>query len=247
QSTSATKALLYDTTGALLDKVAIEHRQIYPQPGYVEHDAEEIWTNTLEAIGKLKLDDLLCLSITNQRETIVVFERGTGKPLHNAIVWQCRRGDPICAKLAGHADLVARKTGLKIDTYFSASKLTWLIRNNPALARKLAEGEALIGTIDTYLIYRLTNGRVFATDHTNASRTLLFDINRLGWDEELSALFQVPMRALADVRSSTAHFGETNLSGQLARRIPICGVMGDSQASLFAHRSFTSGAAKVTL
>jgi glycerol kinase len=256
QSTSATKALLYDArAGALVDKASVEHRQIYPQPGWVEHDAEEIWANTLAVVRSLvarhpgTADDLACLSITNQRETIVVFDRATGRPLHNAIVWQCRRGDPICAELtrAGHGDLVARKTGLKIDTYFSASKLTWLVRNRPDLGRKLAEGEALIGTIDAYLIYRLTGGRVFATDQTNASRTLLFDIERLRWDEELCGLFGVPVRALPEVRDSTAAFGETTLDGLARKPIPIRGVMGDSQAALFAHRCFRPGTAKVTV
>jgi glycerol kinase len=245
QSTSATKALLYDTAGRLLDKSSIEHRQIYPQPGWVEHDAEEIWSNTLAVLGRLRLSaDPLCLSVTNQRETIVVFDRATGKPLHNAIVWQCRRGDPICAEFSAHGETVTRKTGLKIDTYFSASKLTWLIRNRPDIVRKLADGDALIGTIDTYLIYRLTGGKTFATDHTNASRTLLFDISNLKWDEELCELFGVPMRALPQVRDSTARFGVAKIPG---REIPICGVMGDSQASLFAHRCFAPGSAKVTL
>jgi glycerol kinase len=249
QSTSATKALLYNSTGQLLRKTSIEHRQIYPQPGWVEHDAEEIWRNTIEVIKQLKPNDAACLSITNQRETIVVFDRATGKPLHNAIVWQCRRGDPICAELsrAGFGEMVTRKTGLKIDTYFSASKLTWLMRNQPEIAKKLTNGEALIGTIDAYLIYRLTNGKVFATDHTNASRTLLFDITKLKWDEELCGIFEVPMGALPEVRESTAKFGETNLGGVLSQPIPICGVMGDSQASLFAHRCFKPGMAKVTL
>ncbi|HEX3357156.1 MAG TPA: glycerol kinase GlpK [Tepidisphaeraceae bacterium] len=249
QSTSATKALLYDTTGKLLEKASIEHRQIYPQPGWVEHDAEEIWRNTFDAIAKLKPSDPACLSITNQRETIVIFDRATGKPLHNAIVWQCRRGDPICAELkhAGHDEIVSRKSGLKIDTYFSASKLTWLMRNQPEIAKKLKSGEALIGTIDAYLIYRLTNGKVFATDHTNASRTLLLDISSLKWDEELCRMFEVPMGALPEVRESTARFGETDLNGLLSKPIPICGVMGDSQASLVAHRCFEPGMAKVTL
>ncbi|WP_428937380.1 FGGY family carbohydrate kinase [Fontivita pretiosa] len=255
QSTSATKALLYDTDGNLLEKVSIEHRQIYPEPGLVEHDAEQIWQNTLAAMRGLlqqvasRAGEIAGLSITNQRETFVVFDRATGQPLHNAIVWQCRRGDPICAELkqAGHEPLVARKTGLKIDTYFSASKLAWLIRHRPQIGTRLASGEALFGTIDTYLIYRLTNGQVFATDHTNASRTLLFDIGRLAWDEELCSLFGVPMRALPQVRDSTARFGTTDLHGLLDRQIPICGVMGDSQASLFAHRCFSPGMAKVTL
>src|SRR5262249_42507499 len=148
------------------------------------------------------------LSLTNQRETFVVFDRATGRPLHNAIVWQCRRGDPICRRLAdaGHGPTVRDKTGLKIDTYFSASKLAWLVRERPDLAARLAAGDALFGTIDAYLIYRLTGGAVFATDHTNASRTLLFDVRRLRWDEGLCGLFDVPVRALPEVRESAAGF-----------------------------------------
>src|SRR5688572_12886637 len=255
QSTSATKALLYDQAGRLLHKSSLEHRQIYPKPGWVEHDADKIWRNTLAAVGGVvqhldgRENDLSHLSITNQRETVVVFERGTGKPLHNAIVWQCRRGDPVCRELVdrGCGDLVTRKTGLKIDAYFSASKLAWLIGNRRDIARKLADGHALIGTIDAYLVYRLTGGRVFATDHTNASRTLLFDIATLRWDDELCALFDVPTRALPEVRDSTGSFGETDAGGQIPDRVPICGVMGDSQASLFAHRCMTPGMAKVTI
>jgi glycerol kinase len=253
QSTSATKALLFDTAGALIDKSSFDHKQIYPKPGWVEHDAGEIWRNTLAVIKSLlghhpqKARELLCLSITNQRETIVIFDRATGAPLHNAIVWQCCRGGEICAELSAHNDFVTRTTGLKIDTYFSASKLTWLIRNHPEIAERLANGEALIGTIDTYLIYRLTGGKVFATDHTNASRTLLYDIEKLRWSEKLCEIFSVPMPALPEIRDCSANFGETNLGGLLSREIPICGVMGDSQAALFAQQCFTPGAAKVTI
>jgi glycerol kinase len=168
--------------------------------------------------------------------------------LHNAIVWQDRRGDPICRRLEGdgHGPTVRGKTGLKIDTYFSASKLAWLVEEHPDLAARLAGGEALIGTMDTYLIYRLTGGAVFATDHTNASRTLLFDIRRLRWDEALCALFGVPPRALAEVRESAAEFGATDVEGSLPARVPIRGVMGDSQASLFAQRCFQPGMTKAT-
>jgi glycerol kinase len=254
QSTSATKALLFTPGGDLLDKTSLDHRQFYPQPGWVEHDAEEIYTNTLHAIHTLLAqnpqakDDLLCLSITNQRETIVIFEKNTGKPLYHAMVWQCRRGDPICAALVaqGYGDTVQQKTGLKIDTYFPASKLKWLFDHEPEIKARVQRGEALIGTIDTYLIYRLTGDAVFATDHTNASRTLLFHIADLHWDDDLCALFDVPIAALPDVRESSARFGTTDLDGALDHPIPICGVMGDSQAALFAERCFYPGMAKVT-
>jgi glycerol kinase len=254
QSTSATKALLFDAAGRALDREARDHAHHYPQPGWVEHDAEEIWQNTLTVLRTLlarnsaKAAEIAALSITNQRETIVVFERGTGRPLHRALVWQDRRGDPLCRMHveAGCEALVHARTGLKIDGYFSASKLQWLVHNHPGLKAKLADGSALIGTIDAYLVYRLTGGKVFATDTTNASRTLLYDIGRLAWNDELCALWEVPRRALPEVRDCSASFGETTLDGALAKPLPICGVMGDSQASLFAQRCYAPGAAKVT-
>lgn len=254
QSTSATKAVLFDTRGKVLDKASRNHRQIYPQPGWVEHDPEEIWQNVLAAIREVAkrnpkiFSQLTALSLTNQRETVLIFDRTTGKPLHHALVWQDRRGDAICAKLTeqGHDNFVRQKTGLKIDTYFSASKIQWLITNQPKLAAKLRDGSAVIGTIDSYLIHRLTGGKVFATDFTNASRTLLFDIGKLRWDEKLCRLFSVPTRALPEVRESAAQFGETDAAGILPKRVPIVGVMGDSQASLFAQRCFRPGTAKAT-
>ena len=254
QSTSATKAVLFDATGKVLDQASRDHRQIYPQPGWVEHDAEEIWRNVLAVIREItgrnrkKLGQLTCLSLTNQRETVLVFDRKTSKPLHNAIVWQCRRGDAICRRLnaQGHDALIRRKTGLKIDTYFSASKLRWLVEEKPEITAKLRNGSAVIGTIDAYLVHRLTGGKVFATDSTNASRTLLFDISKLQWDESLCKLFKVPVKALPEVRESSARYGETDVDGMLPRPVPICGVMGDSQAALFAQRCFQPGTAKAT-
>ena len=267
QSTSATKALLFDEQGSLLDQASQEHHPHYPKPGWVEHDAEEIYQNLLKAAREvlernpLHSQELLCLSITNQRETVVIFERGSGKPLYPAIVWQCRRGAAVCEALAaeGHAPLIRQRTGLKVDTYFSASKLRWLIEadegaassetaaSSPDLARRLQEGSALIGTIDVYLVYRLTGGQVFAGDSTNASRTLLYDIRQLRWDEDLCELFKVPLGALPEIRESSAQFGATTLEGLLPRPLPIVGVMGDSQAALFAQRCYSSGSAKVTL
>lgn len=252
QSTSATKALLFDAGGRTLDRESREHQQLYPQPGWVEHDAGEIWANTLAVLKALlarqsgRTGEIAALSITNQRETIVVFDRATGEPLAPAIVWQCRRGEALCAAARDQESLVHRATGLKIDPYFSASKLQWLVRNRPDLRARLADGSAVIGTIDAYLIHRLTGGKVFATDSTNASRTLLFNLTRLRWDETLCALWEVPWRALPEVRESSAHFGDTTLGGLLAKPLPIRGVMGDSQASLLAQGCVTPGSAKVT-
>jgi glycerol kinase len=254
QSTSATKAVLFDHAGAVVDKTSREHRQIYPQPGWVEHDAEEIWQNAVAVVQELahRQRDTVALAaglaITNQRETFVIFERETGRPLTNAIVWQCRRGDVVCRDLsiAGRDELVRRKTGLKLDTYFSGPKLKQLLQNRSDLRDQLARGEALFGTIDSYLVYRMSGGRVFATDPTNASRTLLYDVSAQGWDAELAELFGVPLPALAEVRESTATFGETDIGGALPKKMPICGVMGDSQASLFAQGCYEPGSAKAT-
>jgi glycerol kinase len=254
QSTSATKAVLFDAAGSVVDRTSREHRQIYPQPGWVEHDAEDIWQNTLAVLQEVALrqrdrwTDVVGLSIANQRETFVVFERGSGRPLHNAIVWQCRRGEPVCHALrnAGSEETILAKTGLKLDTYFSASKLKWLIDHRPDIAAKLHTGEAVVGTIDAYLAYRLTEGATFATDPTNASRTLLYDARALRWDGELCELFGVPPQALPEVRESFCRFGETDADGALPARLPICGVMGDSQASLFAQRCYKPGMAKAT-
>ncbi|MEZ6075576.1 MAG: glycerol kinase GlpK [Pirellulaceae bacterium] len=250
QSTSATKALLFNASWELVSKASKDHRQIYPQPGWVEHDAEEIWLNTLAVVKEVVSGrpQPTRLSISNQRETVVVFDRATGKPLHNAIVWQCRRGDAICSQLkADHQDAsVRRKSGLVIDTYFPASKVRWLIENVPEIKQALADGTALVGTVDTYLIYRLTNGQVFATDHTNACRTLLYDIQQLDWSESLCELFHVPLSALAEIRDSNTSFGTTDVAGALDSPIPIRGVMGDSQASLFAMGCHSVGDTKVT-
>jgi glycerol kinase len=254
QSTSATKAVLFDAAGQVVERAARDHRQIYPQPGWVEHDAKEIWQNALAVIRDIvgrqadKFNGVAGLAITNQRETFIVFDRRTGEPLHNAIVWQCRRGEPICQQLrdAGHEELIRGKTGLRLDTYFSGSKLQWLIHERPDIGEKLQSGEALFGTIDAYLIYRLTGGEVFATDPTNASRTLLFDVGTLAWDDELCGLFDVPRRALPEVRESFARFGATDAGGVLPRPLPICGVIGDSQASLFAQRCYEPGSGKAT-
>jgi glycerol kinase len=250
QSTSATKALVFDIQGRLVDRFSVEHRPIYPKPGWVEHDAEVLWRNTQSVIQSAvaKYRDFICLSLTNQRETFVIFDRATGRPLHNAIVWQCRRGNEVCARLIrnGHGDLVSKKTGLKIDSYFSAPKLAILLRENPDLMSRIRTGEALFGTIDTYLLYRLTDCKTFATDSTNASRTLLFNINTLKWDQELCDLFDFPIGALPEVRDSFSHFGRCDAPA-LPARLPIAGVMGDSQAALFAHRCFKPGQAKVTI
>jgi glycerol kinase len=254
QSTSATKALLFTPEGRILDQESLPHEQIYPRAGWVEHNAGEIFDNVVKACNLLlqrhpaELNSLLGISITNQRETFVVFDRETGQPLYNAIVWQCRRGDQICQKLVedGKEQIVHGLTGLKIDTYFPASKLRWLLDTNPDLCDRIKEGSALFGTIDTYLVYRLTGGQVYATDHTNASRTLFYDIEKLAWNKDLCSVFGVKLGRLPEIRESADWYGDTDLAGTLNRRVPIYGVMGDSQAALFAQRCFAPGSGKVT-
>lgn len=254
QSTASTKALLFTADGKLIDKDSVPHDQIYPRAGWVEHDAQGIYDNVLKVTSIVlnrnqdKLQYLSALSITNQRETFVLFDRKTGKPLCNAIVWQCRRGDDFCQRLisAGKEDIVHRLTGLKIDTYFPASKLHWLLEDRPDLRAKLKDGSALFGTMDTYLIYRLTGGKVYAVDHTNASRTLFYNIEKLDWDQELCEIFELEFGQLPEIRESCALYGETDLAGTLDHNIPICGVIGDSQSALFAQRCFSIGDAKVT-
>ncbi len=254
QSTSATKAMLFSRDGKILDQETVSHNQIYPVPGWVEHDANQIYENTIKILKDLlakhqdQLSNILSLSITNQRETFVVFDRETGIPLSNAIVWQCRRGNDICQKLAaqGFEEVVHKKTGLKIDTYFPASKLKWLMESDSELYNRLKDGSALFGTIETYLIYRLTDGKVYATDHTNASRTLFYNIETLTWDNELIDIFDLEFGLLPNIYESANKFGETTIGGLLNVAIPICGVMGDSQAALFAQRCFEPGNSKVT-
>lgn len=253
QSTSATKALLFDSSGALLEKTALPHRQIYPAPGWVEHDADEIYANLLGALRQLleKRPDAagaVALSLANQRETFVIFDAATGRPLHNAVVWQCVSGEPVCRSLieAGHEARVHALTGLKIDTYFPASKIRRLLDERPNLREQLAAGTALFGTIDTYLVYRLTQGAVYATDHTNASRTLLYDIHTRAWSDELFAVFGIHAARRPQILESSASFGQTDLEGALVVPLPIRGIMGDSQGALFAQRCFTPGTAKVT-
>lgn len=253
QSTSATKALLVDDAGRVLGAASLSHEQFYPQAGWVEHDAEEIWQNTLAVLSELLKgwsgESPSFLSITNQRETIVVFDKESGRPLRPAIVWQCLRSQEICQDLraAGHEELIQKTTGLKLNPYFSGSKLAWLLEKEPETALALKTGRALVGTIDSYLIYRLTMGRVHATDPTNASRTLLMDLASQSWSDEMMSLMGVQADWLPEIRSCDAGFGATDLGGLLDLPIPICGVIGDAQGALLAQKCLEKGQAKATL
>lgn len=251
QSTSGTKGLLVNAEGRIVHQHWMGHEQIYPQPGWVEHDPEEIYQNVLktaEALLKqsgIASNAIAALSITNQRETVVVWDQTNSKPVYNAIVWQCMRGEKICTDLsnAGHEQEILKRTGLVVDPYFSASKIKWILDH---AAAEVDREKLLFGTIDSWLIWKLTDGRVHACDYSNASRTMLFNIQRLEWDQDIFDLLDIPLAMAPEVRSSNAEFGSTDLGGLLPRPVPICGVMGDSQAALFGQGCITPGSAKVT-
>jgi glycerol kinase len=247
QGTTSTRAMLFDRDGNPRAAHAVELRQIYPANGWVEHDAEEIWQATLACCKAVAGDaaDIAAIGITNQRETSVVWERATGAPIHNAIVWQDRRTADACRalKAKGLEPKVAAATGLLLDPYFSATKLAWILDHVPGARTRGARAELCFGTIDSWLIYKLTGGRVHATDVTNASRTMLLNLATLAWDDEMLALFDVPRAMLPDVRDSAGDFGETTVLG---RAIPILGVAGDQQAAAFGQACFKPGDVKST-
>ena len=254
QSTSATKAILFDEGCKLLGRVNVEHKQYYPQAGWVEHDAEEIYANAVEAIrGLMKLGlaeegASYSLAITNQRETVVVWNAETGKPISHAVVWQCQRGAEICRQLkeAGHEKTFLEKSGLLIDPYFSASGVKWLLDNVQGAREAAEKGQLRMGTIDSWLIWKLTGGEVHATDYTNASRTLLFNIHTLDWDEELCSLFTVPRTMLPKALPCDAVFGRTTIEGLFPEGIEIAGVLGDSHGALAGQMCFEAGMGKAT-
>ncbi len=253
QGTTSSRAILFNKKGDIVNIAQKEFQQIYPKSGWVEHDPQEIWSSQMavftEALAKskTKLESIKGIGITNQRETTVVWNRRTGEPIYNAIVWQDRRTADYCAKLIqdGHLDMVQEKTGLLIDSYFSATKIKWILDNVKG-ARKLAERKELaFGTIDSWLIWNLTNGEKHVTDVTNASRTMLYNINELKWDKELLELFEIPESLLPEVKSSSEVYGET--STELGSRpIPIAGIAGDQQAALFGQMCIKKGMAKNT-
>jgi glycerol kinase len=253
QGTSSSRSIVFDASGRIVAMAQREFRQIYPQPGWVEHDPKEIWTTQLatakEALAKagLKASDIASIGITNQRETTLVWNRRTGEPIHNAIVWQDRRAEPTCAALRaeGHEDTFRSKTGLIVDAYFSGTKLQWLL-DRVSGARAAAErGELAFGTIDTWLVWQLTGGAVHATDVSNAARTLMLDVHTNQWDDELLGLLKVPREVLPEVHPSSHIYGETR-SDILGGPIPIGGIAGDQQSALFGQACFHAGLAKNT-
>jgi glycerol kinase len=251
QSTSATKALLFAENGDLAGRSSVEHQQYYPQPGWVEHDPEEIFKNTIIAIRKLlEQSDVYAIesiALTNQRETVVAWDKTTGKPVYNAIVWQCNRGAPYCEQLVkqGFTEMIRQKTGLIINPYFSASGIKWILDHVPAAAECSARDHLLIGTMDSWLIWNLTGGKVHATDYTNASRTMLFNIHTLDWDDELLKLFSVKRSMLPRLQPCDNVFGSTTVGGLLPE-LPIAGVMGDSHGALAGQCCFEAGMGKAT-
>ena len=253
QGTSSSRAVIYDDALSVVGSSQQEFPQIYPEPGWVEHDPSAIWksvTATVEGVldeTRIGVGDIAGIGITNQRETTLVWDRETGECIHNAIVWQDRRTAAICRELqeAGHEPAVAARTGLRLDPYFSATKLAWLLDNVDGARERAASGELAFGTIDTFLIWRLTGGAVHATDATNASRTLLFNIHTQEWDEELLDLFRIPPGLLPVVQDCSADYGHATL-GLGDASIPIRGVAGDQQAALFGQAGFDTGVTKST-
>ena len=253
QGTTSSRAVLVDHQGTMVDVVQREFAQIYPQPGWVEHNPLDILMSQIGALTELVQrrglteDDVAAIGIDNQRETTIVWDP-TGNPVFNAIVWQCRRTAPMVEELCGSAEtraLIQAKTGLLPDAYFSASKIKWILDNVPGARQKAEAGELFFGTVDTWLVWVLTGGLVHATDPTNASRTMLYDIHRGCWDDELLALFGIPRSMMPEVRPSAGFFGETSYPG-VPVGIPICGVAGDQQSALFGQCCFAPGEAKNT-
>lgn len=253
QGTTSSRCVIFDQKGNMIACASKEFTQYFPQAGWVEHDAKEIFESQLycarEALKRSGLapTDIAGIGITNQRETTIVWEKGTGKPICPAIVWQCRRTAARCEELveSGKAEMIQKKTGLKPDAYFSATKLEWILAHVEGARERAERGELLFGTVDSFLIYRLTGGRVHATDPSNAARTLLFNIHTMQWDEELLNLFHVPTAMLPAVMPSCGVFGETDAS-LLGAPIPVAGVAGDQQAALFGQCCFARGAVKNT-
>jgi glycerol kinase len=254
QGTSSSRSIVFDQSGHIVAMAQREFRQIFPQPGWVEHDPNEIWDSQLatarEALAKAKLSarDIAAIGITNQRETTLLWNRRTGEPIHNAIVWQDRRGEPLCAQLRaqeGAADQVQRSTGLIIDAYFSATKIRWLLDHVSGAHLAAAQGELAFGTVDSWLLWKLTGGRVHATDVSNASRTMLFDIRHNAWDHELLKLLHVPDSLLPQVFPSSHVFGESEAE-LFGAPLPIAGIAGDQQSALFGQACFKAGLAKNT-
>ena len=251
QGTTSSRAILFNRSAEIVGVSQKEYTQHFPSPGWVEHDPEEIWSSQLEVFETLlkdqqvSPDEIISVGITNQRETVLIWDKNTGKPIHNAIVWQDKRTASFCETLKsqGHAEKVQQKTGLVIDAYFSGTKIKWLLDNVEGARTKAENGELLAGTIDSWLIWKMTKGSRHVTDQTNASRTLIYNINTLDWDDELLTLLDIPKSMLPQVQPSSSHFGDFDFNGAT---LPIHGVAGDQQSALFGQACFEKGEAKNT-
>ena len=255
QGTTSSRAVIFDSDQKIVGVAQKEFRQIYPKEGWVEHDPMEIWSSqsgTLaEVIAKegISQHDIIGIGITNQRETTIVWDKNTGKPVYNAIVWQCRRTAKICdelRKIDGLEEYIKENTGLVLDAYFSGTKIKWILDNVVGAREKAEKGDLLFGTVDTWLIWKLTNGKVHATDYTNASRTMIYNIKELKWDKKLLDILGIPESMLPVVKDSSGTFGYANLGGTGGHRIPIAGVAGDQQSALFGQACFEKGESKNT-
>lgn len=254
QSTSASKVMLFDENARLVLRLSKPHKQFYPQPGFVEHDPKEIFENVRQGMLKvveqvdISIDSIAAVAITNQRETSMIWDKTTGEPLHNAAVWQCQRGTSFCNELKekGLNEKIKHKTGLLIDPYFSASKLRWIMKHVDGAKEKAQRGDLLLGTMDSWILWKLTNGTIHATDYSNACRTMLFNIKELKWDQELIELFDLDGSMFPEVKFSDEVFGETSTEIVFDKSIPIAGLIGDSHGALFGQNCFVSGTGKAT-
>ncbi|MBD5086986.1 MAG: glycerol kinase GlpK [Clostridiales bacterium] len=253
QGTTSSRAIVFDKRGNIVGSAQKEFKQIYPKAGWVEHDPEEIWNTQLEVLkqavakSRISLSSVTAIGITNQRETTIVWDKETGKPVYNAIVWQCRRTAEYCdsLKAQGLDEKIFDKTGLTVDAYFSATKLKWILDNVEGARARAEKGELLFGTVDTYLMWKLSGGKIHATDYTNASRTMMYNIKTLEWDKELLAIYNIPEIMLPSVYPSSYDFGKCDAS-VVGKEIPICGVAGDQQSALFGHLCTEKGSVKNT-
>lgn len=252
QGTTSSRCIIFDKKGTVVAVAQKEFDNFYPHPGWVEQDAEEIWESqkevakeALQKLGKNSAEQIAAIGITNQRETTVVWDKNTGKPVCNAIVWQCRRTADKCEEIKCWFNKIKEKTGLRIDPYFSATKLAWILENVDGAREKAEKGELLFGTVDTWLMWNLSGGKIHATDYSNASRTMMFNIHTLTWDEEILELLQIPRNMLPEVKDSSGLFGMTEAES-FGNAIPIAGVAGDQQASLFGQTCFMPGEVKNT-
>ena len=251
QGTTSSRCIIFDKKGQIIASAQKEFRQIFPHSGWVEHDAEEIWRSQFEVAQtalkqkNIRAEDIAAIGITNQRETTILWDKTTGKPIANAIVWQCRRTADYCEELnkSGHNDMVQAKTGLRIDAYFSATKIRWILDHTPGARDKAENGDILFGTVETWLLWKLSEGRAHITDYSNAARTMLFNIHTLQWDKDLLRLFEIPASVLPTPRPNSEIYAETTLFGAA---VPIAGMAGDQQSALFGQGCFERGEAKNT-